>query len=304
MVSPIRIAIDQRVSELIEIEHERIEKPRPGEAFRIGDGETWEVGYESAGVVTVETIDRGASNGLMIVTSDVSVLQIYLALQAAVGWRRAHDMEVLTYSRLATPTEYVVVRDGQGKAEVRHANGTVVARKLSVGNAEELAVALSYPLDAVVASIKHPTGDPIWSTVERSDTETPEQPDAVACSMPDQIAEIGAVIDSRSQAVLVTDGIDEELCAAVVAYYGRGRRPYPKIDPGAARACATRRPPDVLLALVESIAEDAGRVVVDWSTTTLADAGRLIAARARELHPGLSDNAAEAVAWAFTYENR
>jgi hypothetical protein len=90
------------------------------------------------------------------------------------------------------------------------------------------------------------------------------------------------------------------LSAAVVAYYSRGRRPYPKVAPEAAQACATQRTPDDLLALVEEIVAEAGSIVVDWTTTSLGDAGRLMAARIRERHPRLSEHAADTVAWAFT----
>lgn len=98
--------------------------------------------------------------------------------------------------------------------------------------------------------------------------------------------------------------VDDELSAAVVAYYSRGRRPYPKVDPEAARACAKQRLPDELLALVEDLAAEASRTVVDWTTMSLGDAGRLVAARTREHHPELSIHAAETLGWAFTYENR
>ncbi|WP_028045833.1 hypothetical protein [Cellulomonas sp. URHE0023] len=102
----------------------------------------------------------------------------------------------------------------------------------------------------------------------------------------------------------MTEIVDEELSAAVVAYYSRGRRPYPKVDREAARACATQRSPDELLALVEVIVAEAGRTVVDWSTSSLGDAGRLVSARAQERHSGLSEHAADTLGWASTYENR
>jgi len=98
--------------------------------------------------------------------------------------------------------------------------------------------------------------------------------------------------------------VDEELSAAVVAYYSRGRKPFPSVDAEAAAACATTRSGPELVALVEAIIGDAERAPIDWATTSLGDAGRLVSARALAAHPELSDHAAGTIGWAFTYFNR
>ncbi len=155
--------IDPAVVALIEEGGRWLEQPQPGEAFRISDIQVQDVGYEEAGVVTVESIERGASNGVQLVTSDVRVIETFLALEAAHAWRMPRGLAALTNDRLTSPAGYVVVDEGRGGASVRHPNGTIVARGLWPGDAKKLAVALSYSLDVVVAAIKHPTGDPIWA---------------------------------------------------------------------------------------------------------------------------------------------
>ena len=156
-------AIDPRVVELIDVNETHVEAPGPGELFRIGDGETYEIGHEAGGVITVETIDRGSSTGVDLVTSDVLVLQTYLALQSAGAWRGAHGLDRLTNDRLSHPSEYAVIDEGESMWGVQRPDGTGGAHCLRDSRAQKLAVALSYPLDVVVAAIKHPTGEPIWT---------------------------------------------------------------------------------------------------------------------------------------------
>jgi hypothetical protein len=45
-------------------------------------------------------------------------------------------------------------------------------------------------------------------------------------------------------------------------------------------------------------------IPVDWSRTSLGDAGRQVAAEMKRRHPGLSDLAADALGWNFTFEWR
>ncbi|GEK23165.1 hypothetical protein CXY01_36850 [Cellulomonas xylanilytica] len=168
--------IEPRVVELIEEGGRSVDQPAPGEAFHVSDAQVENIGYEDGGAVTIKTIERGASNGVDLVTSDIRVVQTYLALRAAMDWRTAHGLPVLTYASLTSPTEYLVVDDGQGRASVRHSDGTVLAHRLSAGRATELVVALSYPLDVVVAAIKNPTGEPIWTRGPfSSSAPTPER---------------------------------------------------------------------------------------------------------------------------------
>ncbi len=96
----------------------------------------------------------------------------------------------------------------------------------------------------------------------------------------------------------------DALSEAVVAYLGYEREPSPRTDAAAADAVAVRfgNPPgasDVEQLVVESLA-----VPVDWSSTSLGDAGRLVIAEMKRRHPGLSDLAAEALGWNFTFQWR
>lgn len=155
-------SIDALVVGLLEVGKSGFESPEPGETFRVGDGEVYLVGHEDQGVISVERISRGSSQGVQLVTKDVDVLQTFLALWGAATWRPQHRLANLTNDRLVQATQYVLVDEDGWRRTVRRADGTDVAHRVVASAAEELAVALAFPLDVVVAATKHPTGEPIW----------------------------------------------------------------------------------------------------------------------------------------------
>ena len=156
------VLIDPLVVDLLEVTGQGFVPPQPGETFRVGDGEVYQVGHDDDGVISVEWISRGASNGVRLVTTDVDVLQTYLALWGAGTWREQHGLARLTNDELTPATEYALVNEGGLRRGVRRVDGADVAHRIPAPAAEQLAVALSYPLEVVVAAIKHPTGTPIW----------------------------------------------------------------------------------------------------------------------------------------------
>ncbi|WP_149203735.1 hypothetical protein [Actinotalea subterranea] len=96
-------------------------------------------------------------------------------------------------------------------------------------------------------------------------------------------------------------GVDEELSAAVVTYFSRGRSSFPKHDPEAVVALAAAWPADALLAAVRALEAEVNAVPIDWSTTDLAGAWHQTSAVMAERHPELTPHAVETLSWAFTY---
>jgi hypothetical protein len=94
---------------------------------------------------------------------------------------------------------------------------------------------------------------------------------------------------------------DAELSRGVIAYLQRGRAASPRADKEAVLATAGPTPPDELLQRVEAVVAESLSVAVDWDTLSLGDAGRFAAQETVRRHPGLSDEAAEALAWNFTF---
>ena len=95
----------------------------------------------------------------------------------------------------------------------------------------------------------------------------------------------------------------EELEAALVAYIGRGRSPFPTLS---SEAVLTRfgSAGSGLLEQVEALVEESLRIPIDWNVTTLGDAGRHVARVLHERHPELGHDARDALAWNFTYAMR
>lgn len=94
---------------------------------------------------------------------------------------------------------------------------------------------------------------------------------------------------------------DDELSAAVIAYLQRGRAASPRADAPAAAAVARERDPAALVSAVDALVEESVAVPVEWSTLTLGEAGRAVAAEMGKRHPELSTEALDALAWNFTF---
>lgn len=97
---------------------------------------------------------------------------------------------------------------------------------------------------------------------------------------------------------------EADLSAGIIALLQKGSAPSPRRDRAAAAACAGDVPPEEYVAAVEALVQEALSTPIDWSTTSLGDAGRIVAATMLEKHPGLSAEAAEALGWDFTFQWR
>jgi hypothetical protein len=94
------------------------------------------------------------------------------------------------------------------------------------------------------------------------------------------------------------------LSEAVVAYLGYKRERSPRIDAAAADAAAVRIGSPARTSTVEQLVAESLAIPVDWSRTSPGDAGRKVAAEMKRRHPGLSDLAADALGWNFTFQWR
>lgn len=96
----------------------------------------------------------------------------------------------------------------------------------------------------------------------------------------------------------------DALSDAVVAYLGYGSARSPRTDAAAADAVALRNGSATRTSAVEQLVTESLAVPVDWSRTSLGDAGRQVATEMKRRHPGLSDLAADAMGWNFTFQWR
>lgn len=102
----------------------------------------------------------------------------------------------------------------------------------------------------------------------------------------------------------MTSSESDVLSEAVVAYLGYKRQRSPRIDAAAADAVADQSGSAPRTSTVEQLVAESLAIPVDWSRTTVRDAGRQVAAEMKRRHEGLSDLAADALAWNFTYQWR
>ncbi len=89
----------------------------------------------------------------------------------------------------------------------------------------------------------------------------------------------------------------------IIAYLQRGVAASPRADAEAVRALAPGDS-DELLTKVRSLIQESLAVPIDWSTTTLSEAGRTMAVTIHERHPTLGPDAVDALAWNFTFSWR
>lgn len=95
--------------------------------------------------------------------------------------------------------------------------------------------------------------------------------------------------------------VDQELSAAILAYLQRGSAASPRTDIESCAAVATVRDAAELVAETVAIVQESLGVPVDWSSLSLGDAGRAVAAEMSARHPELSTEALDALAWNFTF---
>lgn len=89
-----------------------------------------------------------------------------------------------------------------------------------------------------------------------------------------------------------------------MAYLGYQREPSPRTDAAAADAAASRNGTPSRLGTVEQLVAESLALPVEWTRTSLGDAGRQVAHEMQRRHPHLSDLAASALGWNFTFQWR
>lgn len=99
-------------------------------------------------------------------------------------------------------------------------------------------------------------------------------------------------------------GVDEELSAAIVAYYSDGRSPFPDSDPDAVTAIARTRRPDELVTIIRALDVEMGRIPVDWAAMTYAEGCKVASTEMAALHPELSPEAVATMHWVYSYSMR
>ena len=98
--------------------------------------------------------------------------------------------------------------------------------------------------------------------------------------------------------------VDEELSAAIVAYYSRGRSPFPKSDPDAVTAIARTRRPDELVAIIRALDVEMGQIPVDWAAMTYFEGCGVAIAEMTARHPELTADALSTLDWDYSYSMR
>ncbi|RHA37914.1 hypothetical protein [Cellulomonas rhizosphaerae] len=161
--------LDPRVAGLAR-ESERWVREQDG-GFAIGRKDVHVVVTDDAGTLTVEAFERGASNGVQLVTDDDEVLQRYLVTWLLPAWRETHGLGFLPRPGTREAPGYAVV-DGGTEAgfeyRIRRAlDGEIVARDLLDVDAEALVVTLPHPLDDVLAAARDRNGAPVWASARR-----------------------------------------------------------------------------------------------------------------------------------------
>lgn len=161
--------LDPRVAELARESGRWVSEQDGG--FAIGRKEVHVVVTDVEGTLTVEAFERGASNGVKLVTEDDDVLQRYLVTWLLNLWRSTHDLGFLPTSGTREAPGYEVVDDGNPPARDsrirRRSDGAIVARELLDINAEALVVTLPHSLDDVLAAARDRSGAPVWAKARR-----------------------------------------------------------------------------------------------------------------------------------------
>jgi len=100
------------------------------------------------------------------------------------------------------------------------------------------------------------------------------------------------------------DRIECDISRAVVLVLGYGCASWPQHDEAAlAREFDPERVAD-LARQVDALRTEMAAIEIDWASRTLAQGGDDARAEMRARHPELSDEALDALSWAFTFENR
>lgn len=94
------------------------------------------------------------------------------------------------------------------------------------------------------------------------------------------------------------------LSRAVVIWTGFGVTPWPKRDKARLVRTFGSEMTDKLLPLLRQLADDFNASDAMFVATDLQRMGELAAQQFRKAHPELDDNAVNALAWCYTYDNK
>lgn len=94
-------------------------------------------------------------------------------------------------------------------------------------------------------------------------------------------------------------GRSVDVSAGVLAYLHADSAASPREDEAAVAALPGADPQ--LVSQVKSMVQESVSVPVDWDELSLGDAGRYVAQEMRRRHPDLTKEAADALAWNFTF---
>lgn len=154
--------IEQAVADFVTEAGHRVKEPGGAGDLRIGGSQVDLVVREDGDAWTAEVFERGASNGVQLVTSDEGVLQRYLLLWAAGSWRSAHGLGFLQPQDAPPADGCTVVEERERVFGVQGPDGTWLAREMVDVDARELAASIGHPLDDVLAAYRHRTGAPVF----------------------------------------------------------------------------------------------------------------------------------------------
>lgn len=139
-----------------------------GEGLEIGESQVQRVVRLVDGIYTVEMIERGASNGLDVITEERGVVERYLAVVYGNEWRSTHGL-----GRLATtsgepkyPPGYEVTDEGDSFT-VRWSQDGRDCRARNLLGATALTRTLPFTLDEVIAAFKDSKGRPVFAPPAR-----------------------------------------------------------------------------------------------------------------------------------------
>jgi hypothetical protein len=91
---------------------------------------------------------------------------------------------------------------------------------------------------------------------------------------------------------------------AIVVWTGRGTRAWPDRREGRLVEAFGADAAAQLIAVVRSLAQEFSRSDAAFTVPDLAEAGDVAAAQFRRVHPDLSEEAVQALAWCYTYDNK
>lgn len=113
---------------------------------------------------TLAVRDSGGLLEIRLLTQDPRVVETFLVLRVADGWRRSHSRRPLGDRSLRRPRSHDVLLQPDATATVRRrSDGVVVAWRLSPADARRLAAALDHPVETVVAAVREERGRPVWT---------------------------------------------------------------------------------------------------------------------------------------------